>query len=139
MTDPSAFLEQVLINLVAAPTFVALVSLVPQPWRQRSMAVVLFGASTSYLTGGLGLAEVPFALAIAALAVAGWRYVPAIGVGWIVHAVSDLVHHTIGAPMVAVWPLSSFGCAVFDPLIAIWFLLDAPSMKQLALRWRATP
>ncbi|MBL8939853.1 MAG: hypothetical protein JNM69_35185 [Archangium sp.] len=108
MTDASSFLQHVLVNLVAAPLFVAIVSRVPQPWMQRSMAVLLLGASTSYLTGGLGLAELPFAAAIASFA----------------------IDHAASMPLLSFWPLSSFGCAIFDPLIAIWFLLGAPTLRR---------
>ncbi len=58
------------------------------------------------------------------------RY-PAIGIGWLVHTLSEVIHHLICHPMVDFIPLSSFGCAVFDPLIALWFFAWAPSINTL--------
>ena len=37
------------------------------------------------------------------------------------------VHHVWGNPIWPFMPTSSFGCLVFDALIAIWFLAGAPS------------
>jgi hypothetical protein len=127
---------QVLYNLLAAPIFVLVVGLVPEPWRQRSMVAFLGAAALVYLDGGLGVLELPFAVALAACAVVGWRKYPSLGVGWLLHTASDVVHHTLGMPMVASMPLSSFGCAVFDPLIAIWFFAGAPSTQTMLLRLR---
>lgn len=122
------YVRQVLGNLVAAPLFVVVVSLIPEPYRQVSMAVLLGAAAVVYLGHGLGRAEWSFAVAIAACAVAGLASYAAIGVGWLLHTVSDVWHHRRGRPMVAAIPMSSFGCAVFDPLIAIWFFLGAPTV-----------
>jgi hypothetical protein len=43
------------------------------------------------------------------------------------HAVWDILHHLWGNP---IWPFmatSSFGCMIFDALIACWFVAGAPS------------
>jgi Family of unknown function (DUF6010) len=48
------------------------------------------------------------------------------------HAAWDLVRHLWGKP---IWPYmrtSSYGCMIFDSLIAIWFLAGAPSI----FHWR---
>jgi hypothetical protein len=125
---------QVVYNVVAAPLLVALVGLVPEPWRQRSMAGVMGIAAVVYLGGGLGLWEFAFALVLAGCAVVGLRDYRAIGVGWLVHTVSDVIHHSQGLPMMTSSPLSSFGCAVLDPLIAIWFFARAPSTRDMLHR-----
>jgi hypothetical protein len=51
-----------------------------------------------------------------------------IGAAWLMHACWDIVHHFWGNPIWPFMPRSSFGCAIFDSLIAIWFLLDAPAL-----------
>jgi hypothetical protein len=50
------------------------------------------------------------------------------------HAGWDVVHHLWGNPIWPFMPTSSFGCMVFDTLIAIWFLAGAPTISPLALR-----
>ena len=125
------YTRQVTGNLAAAPVFVLLVSLVAEPYRQWSMALLLGVAAVVYLRHGLGRTEWVFTIAIAACAVAGVVSYAAIGVGWLLHTVSDVWHHRIDRPLTARIPLSSFGCAVFDPLIAVWFFLGAPTVWPL--------
>jgi hypothetical protein len=45
------------------------------------------------------------------------------------HSAWDLVHHFWGHPIWPFMPTSSFGCMIFDALIAVWFLAGAPSMR----------
>jgi hypothetical protein len=48
------------------------------------------------------------------------------------HAAWDLPHHLWGNP---IWPFmrtSSFGCFVFDSLIAVWFLAGSPDLVALS-------
>jgi hypothetical protein len=51
-----------------------------------------------------------------------------IGLAWLMHAAWDLPHHLWGRPIWPFMPTSSFGCVIFDTLIAIWFLAGAPSL-----------
>ena len=44
------------------------------------------------------------------------------------HAAWDLPHHLWGNPIWPFMPTSSFGCVIFDSLIALWFLVGAPSL-----------
>jgi hypothetical protein len=44
------------------------------------------------------------------------------------HSAWDLAHHLWGNP---IWPFmrtSSWGCMIFDAIIAIWFLAGAPAL-----------
>jgi hypothetical protein len=62
-------------------------------------------------------------------ALRSYRY---IGLAWLTHAAWDLPHHLLGNP---IWPFmrsSSFGCFVFDSLIAVWFLAGAPAVARQA-------
>jgi len=54
------------------------------------------------------------------------------------HSAWDLVHHLYGNPIWPFMPTSSFGCLVFDALIALWFLAGAPSISGF-LRRRQAP
>ena len=47
------------------------------------------------------------------------------GLAWLMHAGWDLVHHYYGNPIWPFMPTSSFGCMVFDTIIAIWFFAGA--------------
>jgi hypothetical protein len=122
------YARQILGNMLGAAVFVVIVSMVPEPYRQWSMALLLGLAAIVYLRHGLGRIEWLFAAAIGACAVAGVSSSPAIGLGWLLHTISDAWHHGIGRPITSRIPMSSFGCAVFDPLIAIWFFLGAPTL-----------
>jgi hypothetical protein len=53
------------------------------------------------------------------------------------HAIWDLPHHLWGNPIWPFMPASSFGCMIFDALIAVWFLAGAPSLIALQSPARA--
>jgi hypothetical protein len=81
----------------------------------------------AYVSGGLGLWELPFAAVGVVVAYYGLRSYRVIGFAWLMHSSWDLVHHFFGNP---IWPFletSSFGCCIFDAGIAAWFLGGAPS------------
>lgn len=121
---------------LGAVVFVLGMSLVREPARQRFNAIFVAGAGAAYLNGGLGLWEFAFiavATAAAYLGLGSYRF---IGAAWLLHAGWDVVHHLYGQPIWHWAPLSSFGCAVLDSLIALWFLAGAPSVYAL-LRERA--
>ena len=65
----------------------------------------------------------------------GTPVVPFIGLAWLMHAAWDLAHHLWGNPIWPFMPTSSFGCMIFDTLIAIWFLAGAPALT--ARGWKA--
>lgn len=141
MHDIDALGAQVIYNLIAAALFIGLVGLIPEPWRQRTAATMATLAAFTYITHELGAWEYAFMIALIAAGLAGFRSYPAIGIAWLIHTLSDVFHHSAGMPMVASIPLSSFGCAIFDPLIAIWFFYGAPSRREIfdALKPSSTP
>lgn len=121
-----------LINAVAAPVFIALVSLIKEPVRQRAMAVMVA------MAGGL-CATPPFAIGgfavgalVAAAAYHGLRSYRFIGLGWLIHGAWDLVLHINGAGLMGLGTESTLGCAIFDPLVAVWFFFGAPSVWRFA-------
>jgi hypothetical protein len=112
-----------------ALVFVALMSFLREPARRTYNAVFVAGAMGVYVSGGLGLWELPFAVAGSVVAYRGLRSYRFVGVAWLMHSAWDLVHHLYGNP---IWPFletSSMGCAVFDAVIALWFLAGAPSAR----------
>jgi hypothetical protein len=119
---------------VGAAVFVLIMSLLREPTRRNYNAVFAAGASGVYLSGGLGAWELLFtAVAGGVVAYLGLRSHRFIGLFWLMHASWDLLHHFYGNPIWAFMPTSSFGCTVFDSLIAIWFLAGAPAIPRVLL------
>jgi hypothetical protein len=120
---------------VGALIFVMVMSLVKEPARKNYNAILVAGASGVYLSGGLGLWELLYtAVAGGVVAYIGLRSHRFIGLAWLMHAGWDLVHHFYGNAIWPFMPTSSFGCMIFDALIAIWFFAGAPSVLALAVR-----
>jgi hypothetical protein len=115
----------VLVGLV----YVALASLLPEPTRQRVNALMLAGAGAAYISGGgLGLWELAFTAVVTVCAYRGLTNYTWLGVGWLLHTVWDVVHHLRGSPIIPELVHSSLGCAICDPVIAVWLFLGAPSV-----------
>lgn len=114
--------------IVVALVFVGLMSLVPEPTRQRFNAVFVAGAGSVYFSGGLGAWELVLPAVITALAYRGLTSYRFVGLAWLAHAGWDVLQHLYGAPILAFAPTSSAGCAICDPLLAIWFFAGAPSV-----------
>jgi hypothetical protein len=117
--------------------YVAVVSLVPEPARRTFNAVFVAGAGAAYLSSGaLGPAELLFTTAITICAYKGLTSYRWIGVAWLLHTVLDVIHDGLGKPILPFAPHSSFGCAICDPVIALWCLANGPSLRQLRARPR---
>jgi hypothetical protein len=136
MLDLSDFLGPVAGALV----FVALMSRVPEPHRKTFNAVLVIGASGVYMSGGFGLWELAYAaIAGPLLGFLALRSYYAIGIGWLMHAGWDWLHHLYGSAIWPFMPTSSFGCLLFDTCIAVWFLAGAPPRAASARALRASP
>ena len=61
----------------------------------------------------------------------GLRSYGFIGVGWLLHTGWDVLHHLYGNPIVPFVPDSSLGCAICDPVIALWCFAGGPSVYDL--------
>jgi Family of unknown function (DUF6010) len=126
-----------LAPIAPALIFVVIMSLVAEPSRQRFNAIFVAGAGAAYLSGGLGIWEFVFtsiATLVAYKGLSSYRY---IGIAWLMHSCWDAMHHLYGNPIIVFSPTSSAGCAVADAIIAIWFLLGAPSVTE-SLRRKPT-
>ncbi|MFC0507798.1 DUF6010 family protein [Micromonospora costi] len=128
----------VLVPLLIGVLYVCVNSLIPEPHRRRFNAVLVGGAGAAYLSGGgLGVAEVAFTALLTYVAWRGlesWRF---IGLGWLLHTAWDVVHHVKGGAILPFAPGSSLGCAICDPVIAVWCLTGGRSVTD-ALRTRFT-
>ena len=122
---------------IGAALFVLVMSSVREPSRRTFNAILVAGAGGVYLSGGFGLWELLYPAIATPVAYLGLRSHRFIGLAWLMHAAWDLPHHLWGSPIWPFMPTSSFGCLIFDTLIAVWFLAGAPSLIPLGSPTRA--
>ena len=124
------------MNLIApvlvAILFVSACSFLREPNRRNFNAIMIAGAGAAYLNGGFGKWEFVFMAIVTYFAYRGLQSYNFIGVGWLFHTVWDVLHHLYGNPIVPFAPASSLGCAICDPLIALWCFAGAPSISHRA-------
>jgi hypothetical protein len=116
--------------VLGAVIFVLVMSLVKEPTRRTSSAIFVAGASGVYLSGGFGPGScfIPRSTPVVYSGLRSYRF---IGLAWLMHSCWDIAHHFWGNPIWPFIPTSSFGCMIFDAVIALWFLGGAPSMLAL--------
>lgn len=104
-----------------------------EPTRRRFNAIMLAGAGAAYLSSsqGFGVWEFVFTAAVTYCAYRGLDSYAWIGLGWLLHAGWDLLHYFKGSPIIPFAGHSSLGCAICDPVIALWCLRGGPSIPAL--------
>ena len=120
-----------------AALFVLLMQFVREPSRRTVNVVLVAGTAGTYLSGGFGGWELVYPALVTPIlyrAVGSSRF---IGLAWLMHAAWDLAHHFWGRPIWPFMPASSFGCFLFDTLIAVWFLAGAPTLVATRVGLRA--
>jgi hypothetical protein len=127
-TTPAIQLVGVVMPIVIALLFIAAASALREPSRQKFMAIMMAGAGSAYLNGGLGKWEFAFTAVVTYCAYKGLTSYRWIGLGWILHSGWDVMHHLYGTPIIPFYAASSLGCAICDPVIAVWCLMGAPSV-----------
>ena len=115
---------------IAAVLFVLGMSLVKEPVRLTLNAILVAGSCGAYLNGGFGIWELLYPALATPIVYWGLRSYRFIGIAWLMHSAWDLVHHLWANPIWPFMPTSSFGCMIFDALIAVWFLAGAPSPRM---------
>lgn len=108
--------------------------MVSSRYRANFNAVFVAGAGAAYLGGGFGVWEFAFTALVTYCAYRGLRSYAYIGVAWLLHTGWDVLHHLYGNPIVPFAADSSPGCAISDPVIALWFFAGAPSVYGLLRR-----
>ena len=111
-----------------AAIYITIFSFVKEPYRQRINALIIAGAGGVYWSSGLGFYEFPLGVIMIFLAYKGMKDYRYLAFGWIVHTVYDLLHHYYGNPIIPMAPTSSAGCAICDPILAVWLYFNAPSV-----------
>ncbi|MCA0891802.1 DUF6010 family protein [Qipengyuania flava] len=127
---------EIVAPVVVALILIALISLLKEPARQKFSAVFVAGAGAAYLSGGFGIWEFAFCALITFLAFRGLDSYRAIAIAWLLHTVWDFFHHLYGNPIIPFASTSSFGCAICDPVLALWYAFGAPSAWRLFKRAR---
>jgi hypothetical protein len=122
----------VLAPILIGVVYVVLNSLIREPHRQTINALMVAGAGAAYLSGGgLGGWELAFTAVMTFVAYLGLRSWSFIGIGWLLHTAWDVVHHVKGSPLLPFAHDSSFGCAICDPVIALWCFAGGPSLGSI--------
>ncbi|GAB3346794.1 DUF6010 family protein [Arachidicoccus ginsenosidivorans] len=132
---PGFTLLNALAAVLIAFVFISLMSTVSQPGRQKLNAILIAGAGSVYWNGGLGIWEYVFGAVMLALAYKGLKSYYFIGIGWLLHSAWDILHHLSGQPIIIFAPNSSAGCAVCDPILALWFFMGAPTILNFKRIW----
>jgi hypothetical protein len=120
---------QIIAPLIVAIVFITLCSLFKEANRRNFSALTIAGAGSAYLNGGLLGWEFAFCTVMTAVAYWGLADYRFIGIGWILHTAWDVIHHLYGTPIVPFVPLSSFGCAICDSALALWYFQGAPAIS----------
>jgi hypothetical protein len=116
--------------IIGAAVFIAVMSIVREPTRRTLNAVIVAGAGGAYLSGGgFGPWEIIYPVVATPVAVLGLDSYAFIGIAWLMHSTWDIAHHLFGNPIWPFMPTSSFGCMIFDALIAIWFMTGAHPIR----------
>ncbi|GAA3262517.1 DUF6010 family protein [Nonomuraea helvata] len=119
----------IIMPIVIGLICVCLLSLIPEPHRRLVNAVLVGGAGAAYLSGGgLGYAEFVLPAVMTYVAYRGLDSWTWIGVGWLLHTAWDVLHHLQGSPILPFADDSSFGCAICDPVVALWCFAGGPSV-----------
>jgi hypothetical protein len=123
---------QWIIPVIIAMVFIALCSLIKEPARKKFMAIMVAGAGAAYLSGGgFGLWEIVFCSVMTTCAYNGLRSYRFVAIAWLLHTGWDILHHLYGNPLLPFDATSSLGCAICDPVIAIWCFAGAPSLWEV--------
>jgi hypothetical protein len=62
------------------------------------------------------------------LAYKGLKDYKFLALGWMIHTIYDILHHLYGNAIVPMASSSSAGCAICDPILAVWLYMGAPGV-----------
>lgn len=117
-----------IINIAAAALFILLAGLIREPFRQRAMVIVLAYAAGVFLNDPFAPYGLIVSLLVALLAGLGLTNYRWIALDWVIHSAWDTCLHMEGHGVAGLDPMTSFACAVVDPIIALWLWFGAPSV-----------
>jgi hypothetical protein len=133
-------IAEVISPVAVALVFITLMSLVKEPMRRSLMAIIVAGAGSTYISGGgMGAWEFAFTTVMAVCSYRGLASYRFIGIAWLLHTTWDIVHHLTGHPIIPFYATSSLGCAICDPVIALWCFVEAPPVTPWFRKRAAAP
>jgi hypothetical protein len=133
-------IADVVAPVAVATVWITLMSLVKEPMRRSLMAILVAGAGAAYMSGGgMGAWEVAFTTVMAVCSYRGLQSYRFTGSAWLLHTAWDVVHHLTGHPIIPFYAMSSLGCAICDPVIALWCFAGAPPVTAWFRRRIAVP
>jgi len=131
---------EVITPIAVALVFITLMSPVKEPMRRSLMAILVAGAGATYISGGgMGAWEFPFTAVMAFCSYRGLASYRFSGIAWLLHTAWDIVHHLTGHPIIPFYAISSLGCAICDPVLALWCFAGAPPVAVWFRRRAAVP
>jgi hypothetical protein len=131
---------EVITPIAVALVFIASMSLVKEPMRRSLMAIIVAGAGSTYFSGGgMGGWEFVFTTIMAVCSYRGLASYRFTGIAWLLHTGWDIVHHLNGHPIIPFYATSSLGCAICDPVIALWCFAGAPQVTAWFRKRAAVP
>jgi Family of unknown function (DUF6010) len=128
---PDFTFSNFLLASILSPIFMIIMSLIKEPFRQKINAGLIAVAGGAYINAGLMPFDQLFNVLLVFIAYKGLQDYKFIALGWILHTCWDIVHHFYGNPIDATIPDSTNVCAFFDPMIAAWFYIGAPSVFDI--------
>ena len=135
-SHPPITVVQIIAPVLVGFVYIGLMSLLKEPVRRRLSALIIAGAGGVYFGGVFGVWEPLFCIPMFYLAYRSVDDMRFVGMGWILHTLWDTLHHLYGNPILPFLPLSSFGCAICDSGLAVWYLVGAPDVTAGLKRQR---
>ncbi len=105
-------------------------SAVSEPRRQQVNCILVGLAASTYGNHSFGPIEAAGTMTVLTFGILGLSNYRWLGAAWLTHAGLDIAHHLVSDPMFRYFPASSLGCAVTDPILALWFFADAPDIRD---------
>lgn len=128
----------VIVPILTGIAFVLINGFIREPARQRFNVVFVGGAGAAYLSScAFGPWELLFTAAMTVCAYLGLKSYRWIGVAWLLHTGWDVLHAVVRRDLLPFAPHSSTGCAICDPVIALWCFGGGPSIPELIRDRRA--
>jgi hypothetical protein len=127
----------ILAGLIIPAIWICSFSAVSEPQRRQVNCILVGLAASTYGNHSFGLIESAGTITVLTLGILGLHNYRWLGAAWLVHTGLDIAHHLVSDPMFRYFPASSLGCAVTDPILALWFFAEAPDIRDVIKRLRA--
>ncbi|MCC3406986.1 MAG: hypothetical protein JGK17_15605 [Microcoleus sp. PH2017_10_PVI_O_A] len=124
-------------GFIIAAIWICGFSVISEPRRRQVNCILVGLAASTYGNHSFGLTEAAGTIILLTLGILGLGNYRWLGVAWLVHSGLDIAHHIANDPMFQYFPASSVGCAVTDPILALWFFAGAPDIFGIIKQQRS--